>query len=149
MCFSLGDFFDSNRAHAGCRIHINQLFRRRILAGNQNITEQNRERLVTHQVLRHQHGMSQPQRLFLPRVTYLHHVADSPHHRGLLFLPFFFQEAFQSRRIVEVIFDGVFPFSGHDDDVLDPGNNALFHDILNLRLVHNRQHFFGLRFRRR
>ena len=92
--------------------------------------------------------MSQAQRLFLPRVTYLHHVADAPHQCGLFCLPFFFKEALQRRRVVEVIFDGILSLSGHDDDVFDPGNYALFHDILNLRLVHDRQHFLGLRFRR-
>src|SRR5437879_3441696 len=93
--------------------------------------------------------MSQAQRLLLPRVTYLHHVADPPHHRSLLFLPFFFQEALQRRRMVEVVFDGILPFAGHDDDVLDPGHHALFNDVLNLRLVDDRQHFLGLCFRRR
>src|SRR2546425_3867476 len=90
--------------------------------------------------------MSQAQRLLLPRVAYLHHVADPPHHRGLLFLPFFFQVALQRRRMVEVVFDGILPFSGHDDDVLDPGHHTLFHDVLNLGFVDDRQHLLRLRF---
>ena len=91
--------------------------------------------------------MPQAERLFLARVAYLHHVANLPHHSRLFFFSFFFQEALQRGRIVEVIFDGVFAFSGNDDDVLDPRNNALLDDVLNLRLVHNGEHFLGLRLR--
>src|SRR5260370_26654712 len=97
-------------------------------------------------MLCHQHRVSQAQRLLLPRVTHLHHVADAPHHRGLLFLPSLFQEALQRRRMVEVIFDRILSLAGHDDDVLDPRHHALFHDVLNLGLVDDRQHFLGLRF---
>ena len=46
-----------------------------------------------------------------------------------------------------MIFDGVLAATGDDDDVLDARGNALFRDVLNLRLVDNRQHFLGLRFR--
>src|SRR5260370_1881397 len=46
-----------------------------------------------------------------------------------------------------MVLDGMLSLSRHDDDVLDPGHNALFHDVLNLRFVHDRQHFLGLGFR--
>jgi len=45
-----------------------------------------------------------------------------------------------------VILDGILAFAGDDDDVFDAGSDALFNDVLNLWLVHNRQHFLGLRF---
>src|SRR5207245_5163610 len=93
--------------------------------------------------------VSQAQRLLLPRVADLHHVADPPHHCGLLFFPPFFEETLQRRGIVEMIFDGILSFSGHDDDVLDPGHRAFFHHVLNLRLVDHREHFFGLGLGRR
>src|SRR6266478_1580086 len=48
--------------------------------------------------------------------------------------------------MVEVVFDGILPFSRHDDDVFDPGHYAFFHHVLNLWLVDDRQHFLGLRF---
>ena len=48
-----------------------------------------------------------------------------------------------------MILDGVLSFSRDDNDVLNPGNDALFDNVLNLRLVHDGQHFFGLGFGRR
>ena len=45
-----------------------------------------------------------------------------------------------------MVFDGIFPFAGDDDDVLDAGGDAFFNNILNLRLVDNREHFFRLGF---
>ena len=45
-----------------------------------------------------------------------------------------------------MVFDGVLAFAGDDDDVLDAGGHALFNDVLNLRLVDDGEHFFGLRF---
>ena len=43
-----------------------------------------------------------------------------------------------------MVFDGIFAFAGDDDDVLDAGGDALFDDILNLRLVDDSEHFFRL-----
>src|SRR5437879_3063222 len=146
MRLLFGYFFNGNRSDARRRVHVNELFRGRIPAGNQHIAEKNRERLVTHQIFCHQHRVSQAQRLLLPRVTHLHHVADPSHHRGLFFLPFFFQKPLEGRRMVEVVFDGILSFSRHDDDVLDSGDHALFHHVLNLGFVDDRQHFLGLRF---
>ena len=45
-----------------------------------------------------------------------------------------------------MIFDGVFALAGDDDDVFDAGGHALFGDVLNLGLVDDGEHFFGLRF---
>ena len=44
-----------------------------------------------------------------------------------------------------MIFDGVFAAPGDDDDVLDARGDALLDDVLNQRLVDDRQHLFGLR----
>src|SRR5260370_40599030 len=44
-----------------------------------------------------------------------------------------------------MVFDGIFSFAGNDDDVLDSGGDALFGDVLNLRLVDDGEHFFRLR----
>src|SRR6266852_2679157 len=44
-----------------------------------------------------------------------------------------------------MVFDGIFSFAGNDDDVLDSGSDALFGDVLNLRLVDDGEHFFRLR----
>src|SRR5215469_16618967 len=78
--------------------------------------------------------MSEPQGLFLPRVADLNHVADLPHQVRLPFFTFFLKEPLQHRRVVEMIFDRVFAFSGDDDDVFDTRCDALLRHILNLRL---------------
>jgi len=63
----------------------------------------------------------------------------------LLVLTLFLQEAFEERGIIEVIFDGVLALASDNDDVFDAGGDAFFNDVLNLRLVHKRPHFLGLR----
>ena len=146
MRFFLGHFFDGDRTNARSGVDINQLFGGRIFSGNQHVAQQNRKRLVADQILCHQHRVPEPERLLLPRVTHLHHVADTPNHGRLFLLPSFFQEALEHGRMVEVIFDRILSLARHDDDVFDSRGNALFHDVLDLRFVHHRQHFFGLRF---
>ena len=44
-----------------------------------------------------------------------------------------------------MVFDGILAFAGDDYDVFDPGSDALFGDVLNLRLVDDGEHFFRLR----
>jgi hypothetical protein len=90
--------------------------------------------------------VAEAQRLLLPRVTDLHHVADLSNHFHLIFPAFLFQEAFEGRSGIEVVFDGILAFAGDDDDVLDARSNALFSDVLDLGLVDNSEHFFGLSF---
>lgn len=58
----------------------------------------------------------------------------------------FFEETFERWSGIEMIFDGILSFAGDDDDVLDAGGDALFRDVLNLRLINYGEHFFGLRF---
>ena len=59
---------------------------------------------------------------------------------------FFFEEALERGSGIEMVFDGILAFAGDDDDVLDAGGDAFFGDVLNLGLVHDGEHFFGLRF---
>ncbi len=89
--------------------------------------------------------MAEPKRFPLPRVADLHHVADLSNHLGLIFFASLFQKTFKRGSRIEVIFDGILALAGDDDDVLDAGGDALFDDILNLRLVDNGEHFFRLR----
>jgi len=90
--------------------------------------------------------VAETERFFLARVADLHHVADLADQLGLVVFSFFFEKMFEGRRRIEVVFDGIFAFAGDDDDVLDAGGDAFFHDVLNLRLVDNGEHFFRLRF---
>jgi len=83
---------------------------------------------------------------FLARVADLNHFTDAANKADLIVLALFDEEAFESGRIVEVIFDGILTFAGDDNNVLDAGGDALFGDVLNLWLVDNDKHFLGLRF---
>ncbi len=47
-----------------------------------------------------------------------------------------------------MVFDGTFSATGDDNDVLDARGHALFHDVLNLWLVDDGEHFFWLGFGR-
>jgi len=45
---------------------------------------------------------------------------------------------------VEVILDRFLPFPRHDEDVMDSACDGLLHDVLDGRLVDNRDHLLGL-----
>ncbi|MNN77072.1 hypothetical protein D3C81_1935050 [compost metagenome] len=78
---------------------------------------------------------------------------DVRHFRGFahlfqqLIFPFFVQIVFQFKRGVEMVLDRPFAFPRHDNDILDAGSDRFLHDILNRRLVDDRQHLFGHRLR--
>src|SRR4029077_10167002 len=110
----------SDSADAGSFINIDELFCRRIFTGNENVTEQNGERFVTHEISRHQNGMPQTQRLLLPCIADLNHITDAADHFRLIFLAVFLEETLEHGSVIEMIFDGILAFAGDDDDVLDP-----------------------------
>lgn len=147
--FLAGNFLHRDGARARCFINVDQLLGGWIWSGNEHVSQEHRKRFVADKIFRDENGMAEAQRLFLTRVTDLHHVADIANHFGLLGFAFFFQKSFEYRRIVEMIFDRIFAFAGDDNDVFDAGSNAFLHDILDLRLVNNRQHFLRLSFRGR
>ena len=70
--------------------------------------------------------------------------ADPADHFRLIFLALFLEKAFERRRQIEMIFDGVLALAGHNDDVLDARRHALLGHVLDEWLVHDGQHFFGL-----
>ena len=146
MSFVPGNFFDGDGADAGGFVDVDKLLGRGIRAGDQHVTEQNRKGFVADKVAGNENGVAKSERFLLPRVAELQHVADFSNHLGLVFLPFFLQKALERGRRIEMIFDGILAFAGDDDDVLDSRRDALFRDVLNLRLVDDGEHLFGLRF---
>ncbi len=140
------DFLYRDGTNARRFVHVDELLRGGIFAGDEHVAKQHGERLIAHQVARDQHGVTEAERLFLSRVADLHHVRDIADHLGLLFLAVLLEEIFEKWRSVEVILDRALAAAGDNDDVLDAGSHAFFSDILNLRLIDNGQHFFGLRF---
>jgi hypothetical protein len=108
------------------------------------LPEQNGEGFVANEVARNEHGMAETEGLFLARVADLHHIADAANHFRQILFSSLFEKTLEHRSVVKMILDGVLAFSGDDDDVLDAGGDAFFGDILNLRFVNDREHFFWL-----
>ena len=90
--------------------------------------------------------MAESKGFFLASVADLHHVADAADQLDLIGFAFVFQEFFEERGGIEMVFDGAFASASDDDDVLDAGGNAFLNYVLDLRLVDHREHFFGLGF---
>jgi hypothetical protein len=146
ICFFFRDLFHGNCTNTSGFVNVNELLGSGIFAGDEDVAEQNGERLVADEIARDEHGVAQAERLFLPRVADLDHVADAAHHFGLVFFPFFLEKTHEAGGGIEMILDGIFPSAGDDDDVLDAGSDAFFGDILNLRLIDDGDHLFRLRF---
>ncbi len=123
-------FFDRDGAFARGLVHFDELAGRGPRTRNDHVAEQYGERLVTHQFFRDKHGVPESQWLLLPRIAEVHHVADVVHHFGKFGLSLAFQETFQFRRRIEMVFDGVLATAGDDDNVFDPGSDAFLDDVL-------------------
>src|SRR6267378_419813 len=146
MRFVFGYLFDGDGTDAGGLVNADELFGSGIFSGNEHVAEKNGERFVADEIARDEHSMAEAERLLLARVADLHHVGDLADQFRLVVFAFFFEEALQRGSGIEMVFDRIFALAGDDDDVLDAGGDALFGDVLNLGLVHDGEHFFGLRF---
>ena len=139
-------FFDGDGAGAGGFVNVDELFGSGIFAGDEHVAEKYGEGFIAHEILGNQHGVAKAERLLLAGVADLDHIGDAANEFGLRVLALLFQELFEEGSAIEVIFDGVLALAGDDDDVLDAGGDAFFGDVLDLRLVHDGEHFLGLGF---
>ena len=128
----------------GALIGIHELADAGPLRGHDVVREDDRERLVTHQLLGHQHRVTQAQLLLLAHVADLDHVADLPDTSEHLDVALGLQQVLQLVAVVEVVLDGPLLAAGDDDHLLDAGRHGLFHRVLDDRLVDQRQHLLGL-----
>jgi len=71
------------------------------------------------------------------------------HHLQELSLPLLLELHLQRRCRIEVILNGPLRMAADDQDLLNPACQRLFNNVLDCRLVHNRQHLFWRRLRRR
>ncbi len=146
MRFLVRDFLDGDGASAGGFVDINKLFGGGVFARDQHVAEKHCERFIAHQIFGDQDGVAEAKRFLLAGVADLNHVGDAADEFGLFVFALLFEELFEHGRAIEVILDGVLPLSSDDDDVFDAGGDAFFGDVLNLRLVHDGEHFLGLSF---
>src|SRR4029079_13293028 len=94
---------------------------------------------------RHEDGVPEAEGFSLSDVRDVDHVGDLAHFLELFGLPARLQKRLELDVDVEVIFDRIFPTAGEENGVVDAGGDGLFHSVLNDWLVHQRQHFLGLR----
>ena len=73
-------------------------------------------------------------------VDHFGHVTDGSEH---LVLAGTLQNTLQLKIVVEVILDHALVAVGHKDHILHSGANGFLHDVLNHRLVVDRQHLLG------
>jgi hypothetical protein len=106
-------------------------------------------RLVADEIAGDEHGMPEAERLALPDVGKVDQVRDLPDFTEQVGLSARLEERLELHGDIEVIFNRVLPPAGDEDDVVDARGNRLFHAVLDDRLVDERQHFLGLRFRGR
>ena len=98
----------------------------RALADAHVVGQDHRERLVADQVLRHQHGVTEPELLLLADVGQLGEVGDRPHLAELLDLALLLEQMLELVVEVEVVLDRALVGRGDDDDLLDTRGDGLF-----------------------
>lgn len=87
--------------------------------------------------------MTEPQRLFLADVEDLDHFRDLPHLGKFGVLPLVVEHGLQLEGDVEVILDRPLPPACYEEDLLDPGGDRLFHDIVDEGLIDEGKHLLG------
>lgn len=141
--FLVRDFLHAQHGALALLVDMNQLCEPRNRSVDDFVAEDDGERLVADQVLGAEDGMAQPQRFGLADITEVRQVRNMPDLVKDLPLAAALEIFFEFERAVEVIFDRTFSSSGNDDDVFDAGCDGLLHDVLNQRLVDQREHLFG------
>ncbi len=113
------------------------------------VAEQHRERLVADVLARDGHRVTEPERIALSDVVDVGEVVDDldvGEHAQLVRL---FQVVLELEVAVEVVLDRVLAASGDDEDVGQAGLDRLLDDVLDRRLVDDRQHLLRLALRDR
>ena len=117
-------------------VDANQLGQTGFWSVDDLISEDHRKWLITHQVFRAQHRVSQPQRFRLAHVAKLGEFGDPPNIPENRFLPVSFEIGLQFEGPIEVIFDRSLAPTGHDDDVSNSRTHRFLDRVLDERLVH-------------
>ena len=126
--------------------NIHHLLEARDFRVNNVVGQQDGERLVAHQFAGGEHGVSQTESFFLAHVGHVDHVGDLANDLQQIGFAALNQHFFQLVADVEMILDGLLAAAGDHDDLVAAGGQGFFDAVLNDGLVHQRQHFLGLRF---
>src|SRR5262249_36698874 len=132
------------RATAGA--HVEQLAHaRRRRAADDVVAQEDREGLVADERARAENGVAQAERLALAHVRDRGQLGDGLDLGQLVRLAAIVQEVLELEVRVEVILDRALAATGHDDDLRETRGHRLLDDVLDHRLVDEREHLFRLR----
>ena len=116
---------------------------------DQVVTEQHRERLAVHVLLRHRDRVAQAERILLADVVDRRHVADLLDLLQLVELPFGLQEVLELERAIEMVLERAIAATGDDQDVGESRAHRLLDHVLDRGRIDDREHRLLLSFRRR
>ena len=136
--FLEGDFFESDNTRAERSVRFDQLFRRRF-AAEDGVAQKAQKRLVFQVISRLVDGIAQSLLVGLIDRMDADLRDDLVDARQQRFLPAGPKPRFQLFVWTEVILDRLLAFAGHQQHVIDSGGGGFFDDVLNRRLVENRQ----------
>ena len=110
------------------------------------ISEQHREGLIADEVAGDEHRVTEPERLLLTDEMNVGDLRDGLDDVEQIIFAALLEFHFEFDGAVEVILNRALVATGDDDDVLDARRRRLLDNVLDRRLVDNREHFFGLSF---
>ena len=142
-----GYFLNGDDGCAPFAVLLDHLRQNRLAVHHQIVRQQHRKGFVADEFLTAQHRMAQAQRLRLAHVNAFHVVGlDAANHVQQLLFAGLLQCHFQLKGHVEMVFDGALVPAGDKNHLTHTRRIRFFNRVLNQRLVHHWQHFFGLRF---
>ena len=123
-------------------LDLEHLLQQRVARVDQVVAEQDGEGLVADVALRAQHGVPEAARVALAHVV---HVAErwTPGPGQPLLVALVLQRQLQLEVAVEVVLQGALVAAGDHQDVVEAGRDGLLDDVLDRRLVDDRQHLLG------
>ena len=126
---------------------VDQLAADRFPLGHDDVVAvEDGDRIARGERLRLEHGVAEAEDLFLADERDIAERSDALYFFERLKLAALLEAVFQLGRAVEMVDDQVFPAACDDQDVFDPGGNGFLNDILDRRLIDDRQQLLGHRF---
>ena len=143
MNFACLYFFHADNALAEFAVVFDQLLNSRfLLADNNAVSKQHRKGLVADKRLGFEYGMTQSLHLLLADKVDVRQFGNALYKIEELGLSAFLKNLLQLGRAVKMVFNQAFAAVGDNQNIGDACMNSFLYDVLNSRLVHNREHFF-------
>jgi hypothetical protein len=98
--------------------------------------------------LSHEDGVAEAERITLTHVVNACEIIRGGHACEPVGVALGAQGRLQLQIAVEVVLQRAFAATGHEEDVVEACGHGLLHDVLDGRLVHNREHLLGRGLRR-